>query len=199
MTDSLSVLKERILQQIKKEIPSETAVHGLDHTFRVLQNCLNIGPKEKADLEVLMAAALLHDVGRELGYSGMKHAEKGAVIAKKILRETAFPEDKIGKVMEAIRTHDDDVLLSERKSIESKILFDADKMEAFGIIGISRALMEFGRKGRTLQDVAKWWRNGLKKRFDGVFTETAKKIIAKDYEISRKFFEELERKINNIE
>ncbi len=193
MSDSIQLLKERIVQQIKKEIKTETSVHGSDHTFRVLENCMLIGKKEKADLEVLTAAALLHDLGKELGYRSLEHAEKSAAIAEKILKEILFPEDKIKKVIEAIRTHDDDMPIAERKSLESKILFDADKMEAFGAIGVCRILMEFGRKGKGMEDVAKWWRNGLKKRFDGISTETAKKIIIKDYEISKKFFEELEK------
>ncbi len=198
MLNSMLALKERISQQIRKEITTESAVHGSDHTFRVLQNCLNIGAKEKADLEVLTAAALLHDLGKELGYRSLEHAEKSAVVAEKILREIAFPEDRIGRVMEAIRTHDDDVPLSERKSLESRILFDADKIEAFGVIGICRVLMEFGRKGKDMEDVAKWWRNGLEKRLDGVYTETAKKIIMEDYDVSKNFFEGLEKKINQV-
>ena len=112
--------------------------HSYEHTLRVRQLCLLIGAKEDADLEILEAAALLHDIGRpEEEVTGESHAEIGANMAIAFLATTTFPSKKLSKVASAIRTH----RFSENyqpKTIEGEILSDADKIDAMGALGLAR-------------------------------------------------------------
>ena len=104
---------------------------------------LKIGRKEKADLGILEIAALLHDICKsdELKCQGkFCHAEKGARLAEEILRKYGFGEEIIAAISHCIITHRTrNNFQPETK--EAKILYDADKLDAIGAIGIARNFM----------------------------------------------------------
>ncbi len=128
--------------------------HDWDHTERVLRLCLRIGKKEKADLDVLRLAALLHDIGRgEEDRTGGKvcHGRAGAVLAGKLLRGRGLDPGLVQAVVHCIRTH----RFRKRavpKSLEAKVLFDADKLDSIGAVGIGRAFLFAGEVGARLHD-----------------------------------------------
>ncbi|RLE50990.1 MAG: phosphohydrolase, partial [Candidatus Methanomethylicota archaeon] len=107
--------------------------------------CLQIGEKLGADLLVLESAALLHDVSQ----SRERHAERSSMEAEKILKEIGFPEEKIPHVISVIREHSFSSGLKPQ-SLESKILSDADKIDALGAIGIYRAIAYSVEHGRSI-------------------------------------------------
>lgn len=130
----------------------EGGCHGLDHVERVHRTALYIGRLMKAKLDVLSAAALLHDIGRqaEMANRGkICHAAKGAELARDILRDLNLPEEKIKDVVHCIETHR---YRSDNppKTLEAKILFDADKLDSIGAIGIGRAFLFAGQLGARL-------------------------------------------------
>jgi uncharacterized protein len=128
--------------------------HGWDHTERVRQLCLRIGRREGADLDILNLAALLHDVGRkEEDRTGGRvcHARAGAVLARRILESHGLEPRIVDEVVRCIRTH------RFRKggapeTIEAKALFDADKLDSIGAVGIGRAFLFAGEVGARLHD-----------------------------------------------
>lgn len=128
--------------------------HAWDHTLRVCELCRQIGPAEGADLQVLLAAAYLHDIGRTYQDDSngiVCHARKGATMAKPILAELSFSDHQKAKIIHAIRSHrfrDDFV----PESIEAKVLFDADKIDAIGAVGIARAFLFAGEVGARLHN-----------------------------------------------
>lgn len=132
----------------------EGGCHGPDHAERVHRTVLYIGRMMGADLEVLSAAALLHDIGRryEMAEQGrICHAEKGAELAGGILADMNFSPEKIGKIVHCIETHryrGDKIPVT----LEAKILFDADKLDSIGAIGIGRAFLFAGQVGAKLHD-----------------------------------------------
>lgn len=125
--------------------------HAFDHTERVCNLALKIGKKEKADLDVIKAAALLHDVARlkEDKNEVECHAEHGAEMAEDILKEMQFPEDKIKKVVHSIKVHRHSKGLPA-ENIEAKILQDADRLDALGAITIARMFSTGGKINRPL-------------------------------------------------
>ncbi len=134
----------RLRDEIKDEFSGS---HGFDHTERVYNLALHIAQSEKIDLEVLQAAALLHDISRKEEHEGKVecHADAGAEKAAKILAEIGFPSDKIPKVQYCIRVHRYSKGIMP-ETVEAKILQDADRLDALGAIGIARVFSRGGEK-----------------------------------------------------
>lgn len=128
------------------------SAHDKEHIYRVLYTALEIAQAEPdVDMDVLICACLLHDIGRKEQFDNpaLCHAQVGAKKAYRFLLEQGFSEDFAGRVQECIRTH------RYRKSdppqsIEAKILFDADKLDVVGAIGIARTLVYKGRVSEPL-------------------------------------------------
>jgi uncharacterized protein len=125
--------------------------HDEQHIYRVLYAALDIAAGYEIDHDVLIAAALLHDIGREAQFKNPKldHAIVGSGMAYAYLVELAWPEEKARHVKECIATH------RYRKNcdpetMEAKILFDADKLDVTGTIGIARTLAYKGIVGEPL-------------------------------------------------
>ncbi len=123
--------------------------HDWEHTLRVSRLCQFIGLAEETDMDVLLSAAYLHDIGRcfqDRSNGVVCHAEKGADMAKSIIDEFAFSEDQKKNIIHCVKTHR---FRGEHipESIEAKVLFDADKLDAIGAIGIARAYMFAGELG----------------------------------------------------
>lgn len=121
----------------------ENSAHDREHVYRVLYNALDIARTEPAvDLDLLIAACLLHDVGRQeqLERPALDHALVGGEKAYRFLLEIGFDEGFAAHVRRCIETHR---FRQNRppESLEAKILFDADKLDATGMIGIARSLM----------------------------------------------------------
>ncbi|MBN2066837.1 MAG: HD domain-containing protein [Candidatus Diapherotrites archaeon] len=127
--------------------------HGFDHTLRVKRMALKIARQENADLEVVEAAALLHDIAREKEDSGKieNHAVEGAEEAGKILGEAGFPKQKIDAVKHCILVHRASRGLKPG-STEAAILQDADRLDVLGATGIARTFNRAGAMKQELYD-----------------------------------------------
>lgn len=141
----------RLIEQYMLMCMNDSA-HDRDHVYRVLYTALDIANTENGvDADVLISACLLHDIGRREQFENpeLDHAEAGAEKAFRFLTGNGFQEDFAAKVRECIRSHR---YRSEAlpESIEAKILFDADKIDVSGAIGIARTLMYSGQTSRPL-------------------------------------------------
>lgn len=128
--------------------------HGYDHVRRVLALCRRLGAGAGADLEVLTLAALLHDIGRhEERCSGGRscHARVGAEVAEGIMKRFGADRRLIGKVVECVRQHRYRGNSTPR-SLEARILYDADKLDSLGAVGIGRAFLFAGEVGARLHN-----------------------------------------------
>ena len=128
--------------------------HDWSHTERVYNLCLRIGEQEDADLEVLRMAALLHDIGREQqdrSRGEICHAQVGARLAREILEQAGVLPDKIERVIHCIETHRFRGNL-EPATKEARVLFDADKLDSIGAVGIGRAFLFAGEVGAKLHN-----------------------------------------------
>jgi uncharacterized protein len=146
----------RIKEEARAFFQSARSSHDWDHTERVCRLCLRIGRKEKADLGVLRLAALLHDIGREeedRSNGKVCHGRSGAALAKVILERHGLDRASVRAVVHCIRTH----RFRKRampKTLEARILFDADKLDSIGAVGVGRAFLFAGEVGARLHDKA---------------------------------------------
>jgi len=127
--------------------------HGFDHVERVYNMAIKISEGEDVDMDVVRAAALLHDVARskEDDDSDLCHADEGAKMAVDILREMDFPEDKIEKVVHAILVHRYSKGM-KAESREAEIIQDADRLDVLGAIILTRVFARCGKKNTVIYD-----------------------------------------------
>jgi uncharacterized protein len=151
-------LKTAIFKKVKKEaekiLKKSRGSHDLEHTGRVLRLALHIGKKQKANLEIIRLAAVLHDIARHAeDKSGgvIDHAVCGAKKAAAILKRNGCPDEKIHMVCHCIITHRFRGKLKP-KTNEAKCLFDADKLDSIGAVGIGRAFLFAGEVGAKLHN-----------------------------------------------
>ena len=136
------------IEEARQYYTDSDAAHDFDHVLRVLTLAERIGQAEGAAMEIVRTATLLHDVARaEEERSGACHAKAGAERARQIL--AGHPADKVESVAQAIASHRfrDQVI---PQTLEAKVLYDADKLDAIGAIGIARAYALAGRRGQHL-------------------------------------------------
>ena len=119
-------------------------IHGFLHVERVLNLCLQLGKKLGANLFVLQIAALLHDIGRnnkKKTYSNKNHAEISAEMASKFLKSNDFElsQEDYDNIINSIKAHSFSNKIIP-KTLEAKILSDADKLDALGAIGLYRTI-----------------------------------------------------------
>lgn len=128
------------------------SAHDREHIYRVLYAALDIARTEEgADLDILVAACLLHDIGREDQFRDQRlcHAEVGSRKARDFLLELGWDQARADWVSNCVLTHR---FRSDRPpvSLEAKILFDADKLDVTGAIGIARTLFYGGQISQPL-------------------------------------------------
>lgn len=141
--------KEKIRVKAKAYFKDASGCHDWTHVERVVKLAMKIGKIEKTDLDVLEVAALLHDIGRkeEMKSKGsFCHAEKGAEMARVVLDSLKIEKETIDRICHCIISH------RNRnnhlpKTIEAKVLFDADKLDSIGAIGVARDFLFAGYAG----------------------------------------------------
>ncbi|MBI2129807.1 HD domain-containing protein [Candidatus Woesearchaeota archaeon] len=180
------------------------------HTLRVLDIARHLQKKEGGDLDIIEAAAILHDVAlSKTGKENLKkgrilcHAAEGSKLAEQILRRIGFDEEKIKKIKHCIEVHRWSKDL-KAETTEAQIIKDADRIDAIGAIGIARAF-DYGSEDRkpfvSDDDFSTFYhiKNKLMKVDEtSVGTETAKRIIKKRLEFTKLFVNEFEKEIEEI-
>ena len=123
------------LMETGKEHLSETwgPKYRWEHTLRVAQWAQQLAVEEKADVEKCVIAALLHDVSHFVSGDYRKHGIRSAEIARDFLKKKGFPRDFIEDVAYAVESH---VGEHHPRTVEAKILQDADTLDRFGFIRI---------------------------------------------------------------
>ncbi|MDY6790933.1 MAG: HD domain-containing protein [Thermodesulfobacteriota bacterium] len=128
--------------------------HDWEHTLRVCRLCEQIGRAEGVDMDVLLIAAYLHDIGRstqDASNGVVCHAQKGAQMAEPIVDRLSLSKKQKQNIIHCIRSHRfRGNHIPETK--EAKVLFDADKLDAIGAVGVARAFLFAGEVGARLHN-----------------------------------------------
>ncbi|MFO7821801.1 MAG: HD domain-containing protein [Lentisphaeria bacterium] len=154
-----STLFPALKQYVYEILTAVPHCHGWDHTVRVWKNARHIARVEQADSAVVEYAALLHDIGRAAEFENPGntcHAQIGATKIPSILTEIGISNpDFIEHVTQCVLTH----RYRKRQqhtpqTLEAKIVFDADKLDSMGAIGLGRAFHFAGRIGAKVHNTA---------------------------------------------
>lgn len=143
--------------KLKELLTDSGAGHDYDHTLRVMKNAeMLLNEMPGADGEIVRFAALLHDCARPEEHDSkgkICHAGRGAEIAFELLRKADLPLEFCQAVSEAVRTHRYRDGLAP-KTVEGKIVFDADKLDSLGAVGLGRAFLFAGSCGARVHNTA---------------------------------------------
>ncbi|MGI5893147.1 MAG: HD domain-containing protein [Candidatus Merdivicinus sp.] len=203
----------QLLESYMKECMTDAA-HDREHIYRVLRAALKIAETEpESDVDILTAACLLHDIGREKQYAdpNICHAEAGAEMAFQFLIEHGWKKSCAEHISACIRTHRFRAG-REPESIEAKILFDADKLDVCGAVGIARTLLYQGRMGEPIycvgedgrplpgdsqepESFVKEYRQKLSGLYDRFYTPAAAQMAKERQTAAEAFYEALLREI----
>jgi uncharacterized protein len=164
--------------------------HDRDHVERVVKLAVYIARREGADVEVVKKSAELHDTARDKP----NHAIESAKLAREILRKEGYDEEFIERVVHCIEAHSFSSGV-EPKTLEAKVLSDADKLDAIGAIGIARAFIFSGEKGRSIEETLKHFEEKLLKLKDLLYTKTAKELAKERHEFLVKFYEQIKKEL----
>ncbi|MFC6825419.1 HD domain-containing protein [Halopelagius fulvigenes] len=147
MTQELGPLARRLaLPYYEDALPG----HDSFHANRVCNLSARLADEweRPVDREVLAAAAWLHDIGRPLERTGEidDHGQWGAAEARTLLEAEGVATDRIDAVQHCIRAHSIRASSPKPETAEAKLLFDADKLEAIGAVGIVRMACIVGER-----------------------------------------------------
>lgn len=140
---NLNEREKRMLEQVSELLRETIACQYINHTKKVIDYCEMLGAEENANMELLIPAAILHDVGRCKDNGLVGHVEKGLPIAKEILTLNHYSDEKIDLILKAVAEHHVDLPKIIPSTIEGQVLLDADRMEIVGKYGMARWLLSF--------------------------------------------------------
>jgi len=205
--EALDVIRARARELMRGALQS----HGWDHVERVRRLALAIARDEGADLFVVEAAALLHDIGRsaeDRARGEVCHAEVSEELARPILREAGVGPAAAEAVCHCVVTHRYRGTRAP-ESLEARVLFDADKLDSIGATGLGRAFLFAGEVGARLhnpevppettdsygEEDSAWREFSVKLRFirDRMTTAAGRRLAAARHEFMERFFARLDR------
>jgi uncharacterized protein len=210
-----------IKEKAKSFFVSSSGCHDWSHIERVYNLSLKIAKTEKADINILRIAAYLHDIGRreEMRSKGkIDHAERGVKLADGILSKYNLDKGIKENILHCILSHR---YRNNHKptTIEAKILFDADKLDSIGAIGIGRDFLFAGSSGSNCLytgNERKLFKNArehsytkedsalleyyfkLKKVKSKILTNTGKKIAKERHDYMVIFFKRFELEVKGL-
>lgn len=203
---------EKLREQVKKKIGQNDSAHDFEHIMRVLKNATIIARKEKGDIRIITAAVLLHDI---VSYPKSDPRSKNSSVesaqeSRKILKKYNFSQDEIEVISDAIKDHSFSRSVIP-KTLEGRILQDADRLDALGAIGIVRTFSVGGAEKRPFYnnndpfcskrtpDDKSWTLDHFYKKLlllEKTMNTSAGKIEArKRIKMMRKFLDELKKEI----
>ena len=153
MTHLFSPFEALAEELLPHAIDNNDGAHDVAHLQRVWKNASRIQASEGGDAEILCAAALLHDcVSVEKNDPRRSHASRlVAEKAKGLLARRGWLSDRIARTAHAIEAHSFSAGIAP-ETLEAKILQDADRLDAIGLIGAARCFYTAGRMGSGLYD-----------------------------------------------
>lgn len=151
---NLHHIQESCREYLSQSTPADAA-HDMEHIIRVVKNTFYLTDIEEGNLFITIPAAWLHDCVSVAKDSPER--AKGSLLAAEaasaMLADIRYPEELLPEVFHAIEAHSFSAGVPPR-SLEARIVQDADRLDSLGAIGIARCLLVGGRLNRPLCDAA---------------------------------------------
>jgi uncharacterized protein len=135
---SINSKESMLLSKLEAALANTLAFQYISHTNRVVDYCSNLGEQERADMSLLIPAAILHDIGRMNDMSLQGHVNESVTISKPILLESEYSIKQVEQILQIISEHHFDLPVQTPTTIEAKVLMDADRLEIVGAFGLTR-------------------------------------------------------------
>jgi uncharacterized protein len=203
----------QIRDEAQKRFLGAKGSHDWEHTERVLALAEHLARAEGADLDIVRCAALLHDLARgeeDQSNGRLDHALRGAELARKLLRAYGLDEETVARVAHCIEAHRFRNNL-EPQTLEAKVIFDADKLDSIGAVGIGRAFLFAGEVGAklhnpgvdvkltqtyTVEDTAyREYLVKLRQVRDRILTREGRRLALSRHDFMAAFFERLNQEV----
>ena len=176
---------------------------GLDyrwrHTLRVAQWGKIIAEAEGADVELVVAACLLHDVASfDVMPNDNDHGRVGAQIARPLLNETGYTPEQVENICTSVAEHAD---VADPSTLEARVVTDADNVDRFGAYRVLyMCLPDIGDYDKLTEKLRKRVERLESYRAKSpLYTATGQRLFAEqlDFQIAffRKFVEEHEASV----
>ena len=192
---------EMLIERVKQIQTGEATGHDWFHTRRVAAMSRQIALQEECNLDIVMAAAYLHDVAdHKFGYT----KETRRLLLRQIMEEAVFPDviqEAVLEVVESI-SFSEGVPCRAELQRESDVVKDADRLDALGAIGIARTFAYGGKVGRPIYDPVdptnslQHFDDKLLRLAEGMRTETGRGLARARHEFLVQFKEEFLREWN---
>ncbi len=186
MKPKLKKLLKEAVPHLKKANPDR-----LNHTLRVLKIAEVLAKKEKADLEVVQFAAILHDVGKYKENKTFNHADVSAEMSKKILEKYNLTNVQKENIIHAVKEH------SYHKqeaieSLEAKIIKDVDTIDRLSPARIINYFYYGSLKNRSVKEIIK--KIDFVFQFTNIFlTKSGRKLAKEKKNLMDKFITSLKK------
>lgn len=167
-----------VLQSVRGFYARKDVAHDLDHALRVRAWVKKLALEEGLESNVAELAALLHDIGRP-GAVEKTHAESGASLAGSILQKCGYGEEIVSEVKAAVASHSREAGL-EPRSTAAKLLYDADKLDFVGPLGLARLFAYGSFQGWPLvgeNSCESFFRERIKRYDENLATASAKRYF----------------------
>lgn len=153
MTIDLDEWNERFAAYAREHLDSGDVAHDLAHLGRVVATARRLAAAEGAKLGVVLPAAWLHDCVNVPKDSPdrARASRMAAEQAVRLLTEWGYPSEWHREIAHAIEAHSFSARI-EPKTVEARVVQDADRLDAIGAVGLARCLMLGGAMGRPLYD-----------------------------------------------
>jgi uncharacterized protein len=191
---------DKIMEAVRSFYSRKDSGHDCSHAMRVRETALYIAAREGGNPEIVEVAALLHDIGRETAME-KSHAGSSANLAVSILQKNGYAQDVIEGVKHCILVHS--LEMGEPETLEAKILFDADKLDFCGPIGMARLFIMCGAERRAIYPAPGQDKASAKEVFqdkvrhfpDKLYTPTARQLLGDNHEFVLEFWARLEKQV----
>ena len=217
----------RVWELADSYYPKRDWAHGKSHIERVLRTAVEIGKREGADLAIIELSAILHDIfaneEKRSSVEGFRHEIEASKEARNILKNLGLTDRTVDAVCHCIESHRKRTGRIQPQTIEAKCLFDADKLDFIGAIGIVRSAyisLDLGqefykeevieayerkntRPNGTIIDYAQHSSNleyelSLKEVAKRMYTETGRKLAEERSAFMDEFYNRLGRELKGI-
>ena len=181
----------RVWELADSYYPKRDWAHGKSHIERVLRTAVEIGKREGADLAIIELSAILHDIfaneEKRSNVEGFRHEIEASKEARNILKNLGLTDRTVDAVCHCIESHRKRTGRIQPQTIEAKCLFDADKLDFIGAIGIVRSAyisLDLGQEFYKEEVIEAYERKNT--RPNGTIIDYAQHSSNLEYELSLK-------------